>query len=70
MWVLCKCGFCKFGSGVNVENVNLGCHHYYQHHPLNEWFRSGGNASASIAGLNQELLLPEQLPLVPDGSTP
>ena len=24
MWVLCKCGFCKFGSGVNVENVNLG----------------------------------------------
>ena len=26
MWVLCKCGFCKFGSGVNVENVNLGYH--------------------------------------------
>ena len=26
LFFLCKSGFCKFGSGVNVENVNLGCH--------------------------------------------
>ena len=26
MWVLCKCGLCKFGSRVKCENVNLGQH--------------------------------------------